>query len=352
MIDDPIHIVTGGDLRFLSGVQVTLSSALIGIPEEASVVVHILDGGLGNDARNNLQELAQRCHRQVQIVFHVVPKSSLEAFAPGPGNSRMYYARIGMASLMNDVKRVIYLDSDTLVLADLSQLWGTDSKGAIVMACKDRKVSKLSEDSPWPLSPEEANLPYFNSGVMLVDLNQWRSEQIEKQCLDLITRPSGLYSWWDQTILNHLLRGRIQFLSQEWNWQSEEEPDSDTPPRVLHYTTGLKPWVYWGSAFRFKAWRKCYKAYVGSPARLFLKNGSWRGFINGLFDGLLDNSPPIRGLYLSYLKVSHKLSGSKERASLLDQKIRFLNSPHESRDRKNEEQLLKEFNRRIAARVR
>jgi len=352
MIDDPIQIVTGGDLRFLSGVQVTLSSALIGIPEERSVVVHILDGGLGNDARNNLQELARRCHRHVQVVFRSVPKSSLKAFVPGPGNSRMYYARIGMASLLTDVQRVIYIDSDTLILGDLSDLWEIDCNNSIAMACEDRKVRRLAEDSPWLLTPEEEKLPYFNSGVMSVNLEQWRTEDIEQQCLNLIAKPAGPYTWWDQTILNHLLRGRVGFLPQAWNWQSEEFPAMDNPsPCVLHYTTGLKPWLYWSGAFRFEAWRSCYQACVGSPALLFLKNGSWKGLINGFFDSLLDNFLSIRSLYLRYLNLSLKLSENKQKTALLDQKINFLKSPRTSRNRSREKQLLTEYRKRLTQRL-
>jgi hypothetical protein len=117
-------------------------------------------------------------------------------------------------------------------------------------------------------------------------------------------------------------------------------------------TTGMKPWVYWGSSFRFQAWRKCYKSSDGSPLSLFLKNGSWQGLIHGLFDGLTDTYPLVRSLYLAYLQLMLKWSDRQERAVLLEQKIRFLNSPHKSRDRKHERQLLKEFNRRLAARVR
>ena len=50
----PIHLVTGGDLRFLPGIQVTLASALIWIPEDRAIVFHILDGGLGEEARQGL----------------------------------------------------------------------------------------------------------------------------------------------------------------------------------------------------------------------------------------------------------------------------------------------------------
>ena len=264
----------------------------------------------------------------------------------------MYYARIGMASLLADVERAIYLDSDTLVMGDLSQLWNTDSSGAIVMACRDRKVTRLSEDSPWPLAPTEENLPYFNSGVMLVNLAKWRAENIEQQCLDLIAKPAGPYRWWDQTILNYLLKDRIESLSSEWNWQSAEVPTrAEKPIQILHYTTGTKPWLYWGDSFRFKAWRSCYRACTESPLLLFLQSGSQRGLVNGLFDGLLERSRILRHLYINLLKVSLKLSGNKEGAALLEQKTRFLTSPRKHRDLKNEEQLLKKFKQELRARM-
>ena len=351
MNSHPIQLVTGGDLRFLAGIQVTVGSALIGIPEDGSIVVHILDGGLGNDARKNLKELVRRSHRDAELVFHLVPEASLETFVPGPGNSRMYYARIGMASLMTDVERVIYLDSDVLVMGDLSQLWGTDSAGAVIMACRDRKVNKLSEDSPWPLKPEEVNLPYFNSGVMLVDLGKWREEGIEQQCLALVAKPLGPYRWWDQTILNHVLKGRVGFLPQEWNWQSGDHPKLGENPKAIHYTTGMKPWVYWGGAFRFKVWRKFYQLCIGSPLRLFLKNDSWQGLIYGIFDELLDNSQIIRSLYLVHLKLMLKVSRSPAKVDQVDRKIQFLSSSRKPHDQKYEKQLLKEFQQKVQLRM-
>ena len=352
MNHSPIHLVTGGDLRFLPGIQVTVASALIGIPTDRSVVFHILDGGLGEESRFSLQSLAQRCHRDAKLIFYIVPETSLQTFVPGPGNSRMYYARIGMSSLLADVKWVIYLDSDTLVLGDLSQLWETDCNDSFAIVCRDRKVRQLSEDSPWPLIPEEESLPYFNSGVMLVDLEKWRAENVEQQCLYLIARPSGPYRWWDQTILNYVLRGKVGFLSQEWNWQSEEVPSPEEPtPHVLHYTTGLKPWVYWGRAFRFKAWRNCYRTCGGSPLELFLKNGSSRGLINGLFDGFLENSRAIRSLYLSHLKALLRLHRNTESATLLRQKIQFLNCTRTSHNRTHEKHILQNFQNHLTART-
>lgn len=351
MSQTPIQLVTGGDLRFLPGIQVTLASALIGIPGSREVILHILDGGLGVKGQEKLQSLTRRCHMNAKAIFHVVPEASLKTFMPGPGNSRMYYARIGMASLITDAERVIYLDSDTLVLGDLTKLWETDSAGTIVMACRDRKVSKISEDSPWHLTPEEVNLPYFNSGVMLVDLRQWRTEGIEQQCLNLIAKPAGTYRWWDQTILNHLLRGRVGFLSQEWNWQSEQVSDLEKNPKIIHYTTGIKPWGYWGSDFRFKAWRSCYKAYIGLPLLLFLQKSAWNGLLTGLFDGLIENSKLVREIYLRYLKLSLRFSRKPDDRNLLRQKIRFLEAPRKLRNRSLENRILKEFRQRLTIRI-
>jgi lipopolysaccharide biosynthesis glycosyltransferase len=348
----PIHLITGGDLLFLPGIRATVASALIGISENRAAVFHILDGGLGEDVQRSLQSMAQRCHANANLIFHTIPDASIKRYMPGPGNSRMYYARIGMASLMTNVERGIYLDSDTLVMGDLSDLWDSDFAGAIVMASRDRKVCLLYEDSPWPLAPREESLPYFNSGIMLVDFQKWRAENVEQQCLDLIANPSVTYQWWDQTILNHVLRGKVGFLPQEWNWQSEEFPPIDEPtPRILHYTTRLKPWFYWGSAIRFQAWRILYKACVGSPCLLFLRNGSWRGLGNGFFDGILDSSRLIRSFYLIHLKLTLKLSRNQERSALLEQKIHFLTSPRKSHNRFREKQLVKEYRQRLTPRL-
>lgn len=352
MIPLPIHLVTGGDLRFLPGIQVTVASALIWMPEDRAIVFHILDGGLGEEARQGLQGLVQRCHSSAELIFHTVPEASLDAFVPGPGNSRMYYARIQMASLLADVARVIYLDSDLLLMGDLCELWKSDPDDSVAMACRDRKVLRLSEDAPWPLAPEEEGLTYFNSGVMLVDLDKWRAENVEQKCLDLISKPCGPYRWWDQTILNHVIRGKVGFLPPQWNWQSGEVPaPGEATPRILHYTTGLKPWLYWGCSFRFQAWRQCYRAVAGSPVRLLHENGSWRGLINGLFDALLDRSHLARCLYLAHLKLALKLSEKNERTALIEQKIHFLTSPRKSRNHSREKQMLKELQERLSARV-
>lgn len=242
MNHDPIHLVTGGDLRFLPGIQVTVASALIEIPEDRAVVFHILDGGLGDEARQGLEGLGQRCHSGAKLIFHTVPEASLDAFVPWPGNSRMYYARIGMASLLAGVKRVIYLDSDLLMMGDLCELWESDQGDSVAMVCRDRKVLRLSQDSPWLLAPHEAGLPYFNSGVMLVDLDKWRAEQVEQKCLDLISKPCGTYRWWDQTILNYVIRGKVGFLPSQWNWQSEEVPAPGEPyPRIPSQVTKSFP---------------------------------------------------------------------------------------------------------------
>lgn len=191
----------------------------------------------------------------------------MAGFESGPGNSKMCYARLWMERLLPDLEYVIYLDSDVLVLGDLSQILHLSrEKKSVFMACPDRKISNISEDTPLPLIDHEKALPYFNSGFFITNLAKWRGLGVLQQVSEITKKPHFQCKWHDQTLLNYVFRGQVDILSSEWNWQWEEVPTrGGSSLQMIHYTTGLKPWCYWGGSFRFKAWRDCYKAYVGSP---------------------------------------------------------------------------------------
>lgn len=348
----PIHLVSGGDQNYLPGIKVTVASALAGIHPNRDVVFHILSGGFSEDEMSVLCRIAKRCHARSRLDFHDITCLPVNELAPGPGNSTMCYARIWMESLLPDIGKVIYLDSDTLILGDLGSVWDIPMEGMASMACPDHKVANLDGDAPLSLEHNERSLPYFNSGVLVACLSTWRILKIQSQAVDLMNNPASICRWHDQTALNYVLRGRFRVLPREWNWQSEEVPAKiENPIRILHYTTGSKPWLYWGNSLRFKAWRSCHKTCIGSPLLLFLRNGSWRGLVNGVFDGAVENSRLVRSLYLAHLRLSLRLNSNQKGIAHLEQKIRFLESPRKKRDLSQENHLLKEFRKRLEGRI-
>jgi lipopolysaccharide biosynthesis glycosyltransferase len=177
------------------------------------------------------------------------------------------YYRLFLPSILADYQRVIYLDVDLILQTDVAKLWAENLGGFALGAVRDvwavnvlRKprhhhlewINYLGVDSP---------NSYFNSGVMLFDLNQMRLERLEELCLNHLLRfpPCGLH---DQDVLNAVCQHYTAPLHPAWNCTAWWEEIHDRPnaaaalapdllreyqtasktPRIIHYLNRRKPW--------------------------------------------------------------------------------------------------------------
>ncbi len=278
---DPLHVVSGADERFLDGLFVTLASSLLWIGAGTHVIFHILDGGISASSRTRLQKCAARCHPQCQIHFYPVEQSRFAGFTSGIANSRMYYARFLMPSLI-PAGKVIYLDADTLVLDNLCLLSSLWRPGDCVLAVRDRKIRSLSDDCPWSLDSGEGVRPYFNTGVMVADLDRWRRCGVEKRAMELAREAGPNCRWYDQTVFNYLFRSDFRGISDSWNWQSEILPEAGVS--IVHFSSEKKPWKVLAPDVRFQIWRSVLKATENSPRNAVLRNAGPRGVLRGAFE--------------------------------------------------------------------
>ena len=85
------------------------------------------------------------------------------------------YYRLKLPSLLNEEK-VIYLDSDLVVTDDISKLWNYDIDNYYLGAVEDKYSDIMGC---------QANLPegetYINSGVMLMNLKNFRCDNLEEK---------------------------------------------------------------------------------------------------------------------------------------------------------------------------
>jgi lipopolysaccharide biosynthesis glycosyltransferase len=162
-------------------------------------------------------------------------------------SSRIAYARLLIPALFQpNVRRVIYLDADVLVLSDLLPLFTVDMDGAPVAAVCDLLDGELSRGNTAVGSlPKVA--AYFNSGVLLIDLPRWREEKISERAYAYLARhPQSPFG--DQDALNVACDGNWTRLDQRWNFQDHFQtriidlPPSQRPA-IVHFVTGQKPWL-------------------------------------------------------------------------------------------------------------
>lgn len=155
------------------------------------------------------------------------------------------YYRLKLSSL-TDVDKIIYLDSDLVVLSDINELWNFDTNDYLIGAVED----KYSD-----LMTLQANLSdgdtYINSGVLLMNLKKFREENLEEKIFEKLREVDNQYS--DQDVLNDLCRDKILYLPLKYNLmlttddpnafpkRKDEYANSLKSPFILHYA--IKPWV-------------------------------------------------------------------------------------------------------------
>lgn len=163
------------------------------------------------------------------------------------------YYRISIPNLLKETKRAIYMDCDMITLEDIEALWEVDLGDQLLGAVEDagfhNRLEKMEIESETDL--------YFNSGLMVMNLEKWREEKITEQVLAFIENNPEKLKFHDQDALNAILHDRWLDLDPRWNAQTymmlqeKEHPtiqgqlkwnEARENPAVIHFCGHAKPW--------------------------------------------------------------------------------------------------------------
>jgi hypothetical protein len=173
-------------------------------------------------------------------------------FEGGPHLSRhgaATYLRLLIPGLMaGRYDRLLYLDTDIIANGGgIGDLLGVDLRGQTLGAVRDNMQWRTPgrHVAEFKRAGRPAH-PYFNAGVLLIDVARWNAAEVLAQCVDLFTKTPHLLTRHDQTLLNLVMAGQWTELSPVWNWQytwvSRFFADL-VDPRLTHFIGPLKPWA-------------------------------------------------------------------------------------------------------------
>jgi lipopolysaccharide biosynthesis glycosyltransferase len=152
-------------------------------------------------------------------------------------------------------ERVLYLDSDLVILGSIREIYETDLSEVYLAAVED-----MTADDPSLRPYMDHDAKYFNAGVMLLNLERWREEKLAAKALAWIK--SSKYPY-DQEGLNAVVNGRWHPLPLRYNQQTlvfhprfthvpkqrdrfpaSEIQEARRRPVIVHYTgMAHKPWI-------------------------------------------------------------------------------------------------------------
>lgn len=289
---ETIVLVAGADDRFALGLTVALSSALTHLEPARRAHVFVLDGGISASGIERCRRSLLRIRPDVEIT---VIENDPERFADFNFHwySRAAFLRLMIPEIVPArYRRALYLDSDLIVRGDVADLWALPDEGKPFWAAFDegvRGTDYVIETLSFADVP--AGTPYFNSGVMLIDLPRWREERISEDAVAVLAEHSGHCINVDQDALNVVAIDRWSALPPVWNTQvvgnEHWTPLSGREPRIIHFINH-KPWMRdaeclyqreFDAALRASGWFSLggYAAHVGERhTRRFLSNGRER----------------------------------------------------------------------------
>ncbi|WP_088974205.1 glycosyltransferase family 8 protein [Micromonospora coxensis] len=163
----------------------------------------------------------------------------------------MYLRLLIPPALPPEVDRLLYLDSDVLCTGSLAQLRDVDLAGTPVGAVRDAFTRRLIDAGGLPGIYQsrdlDAQAPYLNSGVLLIDVPRWKELDVTGKALDYVARHAHESRFPDQDALNYAVYGNWTRLSKRWNhmmaWRLDPGIGGNlTDAAILHFAGPVKPW--------------------------------------------------------------------------------------------------------------
>jgi lipopolysaccharide biosynthesis glycosyltransferase len=254
-----MRIVLTSNQEYFPGLCLTVASVLAFWKHETPPLFSVLTSRVPEDLLGKLESMV--VERGARVEFHEVKGNELASLPPAPGLHPLTYARLLIPGLFPGEK-VLYLDSDLLIVRDLSSLFSLELAGALAAA---PQAGRLGDDCPWwekdGLNPDA---PYFCPGVMVIDCPAWLRERVGERTLELVLADPAACKCWDQTALNYILYGRYHVLSSAWSrlhWEFAKKPEEET--FILHFITAGKPWRAPSDAGPHGVWLEAFEILCG-----------------------------------------------------------------------------------------
>ncbi len=238
----PIFYAT--DDAYAPMLAVSIRSLLDNADKKCFYRIHVLTSTMSEENRAKISALAVE---NAEIFFNDASDRLMgvaDSLAIRDYYSITTYYRLFIASMFPQYEKALYIDSDTVVVGDVAKMFSADIGDSLVGAVHDnvmfidvfgQYVEKVLD------VPREK---YFNAGILLVNLREFRKSDVEDGFLKLLSERKFPVAQ-DQDYLNLLCRDRVYYFGYEWNLAPVEEL-SAIEPSIVHFKMALRPWNYDG----------------------------------------------------------------------------------------------------------
>ena len=236
-----LHIALAFDENYIVQVYVLLTSIFYN-NRKNDVVLHVIASGVNNSEKEEIEKFVQ--DNNSAIFFYEIDEEYFgNHFYTNDVYSVATYYRLFFPSLLNpEIDKLLYLDSDTIVIGDLKELYNINIGKFPIGVASDPCLDVRHELGIHTCED------YFNAGVMLIDNKNWREQNVSENAIKYLRDYPEKIKLVDQDALNATLIGKWFKIDRKYNytWLFEylQVPTKELlkDKIIVHYITPKKPW--------------------------------------------------------------------------------------------------------------
>lgn len=260
----------------LRGFGATLSSLIGNCSNTKNLNIYILLYSNHINEQKIIEKLFLRSNFKGNYKFIAFNPYDFFSEWPSLHGSYMAYGRLLLVDFIPQ-DTVLYLDTDLIVEIDVLELENYPLGEFILGAVGE---TKFRDNLGGDLYEREIGISpyttYFNSGVLYLNLKEWRNKKIKELCLSIAQQYKQWLPSHDQSILNIICQGKFLLLPPSFNclWEAHCPKPQKASKMVLHFAGSPKPWDIGGRFFHrgYDEWKRASNSIWLD----FFKHFSWK----------------------------------------------------------------------------
>ena len=237
----PVFFAT--DNNYAPFVAITLESILENCSKDYFYHFHVLTTDLDKSYEEKLKTYESEDVKiefislretltKIKVKFHLRDYYSIET-----------YYRFFIANMYPQYDKVLYMDCDIVVLGDIAELYNNDITNLYLAASQEEVMAEVKVFGDYVENALDVPVAeYFNAGIMVMNLAEFRKDNIEKKFFEMINRFRFRVTQ-DEDYLNVLCKGKTKILDLGWNKTAfKNDKFDDKNLKLIHYKINWKPW--------------------------------------------------------------------------------------------------------------
>ena len=199
------------DDNYVMPTIVSITSAIMNKNESSIYKIFIIGVSINNENKKIIEEfISKNINDKIYLnILHFNQHYNFDDSHPYVTSAAIF--KFDIANILSDYDKVLYIDCDTIILKDLTELFKIDLNGYYAAVVKDYIVYVLHENLP--LGIED----YFNSGVMLLNTKLFRKDNVKELLLDYKINKDRRH-FMDQDCFNYIFNSKVKFIKPKYNY--------------------------------------------------------------------------------------------------------------------------------------